>query len=223
MTKSTHPPTPAAELIDRILAATERFKVVDCDVCLDQAFSAFEPAQLVREVIGPALRQAGERWHRGHFSVVQEHLLSGAVRRQLFHGLDVHNRSASGPTIVFTTLSGERHEMGMLMCAFVAASQGYRAVHLGPDLPVTEIARFCNEVDVAAVALSLVTHAAVIDAADQLAALRKHLPDSVELWIGGIAAEQMPAANIPARTVVMRDLGDFLNRLATLTHNRPTP
>jgi methanogenic corrinoid protein MtbC1 len=216
MTSPTQPPSAAADFVARILAAMERFEVADCDRSLTNAFAQMEPVELVREVLGPVLRTAGERWHRGKISVVQEHLLSGAVRRQLFQALDRFNRDASGPTLVFTTLSGERHEMGTLMCAYVAASLGYRCVHLGPDLPVEEIARFCEKVNVAAVALSIVAHPAVIDAPGQLGTLRKRLPGSVELWIGGVAAEQMPPAHIPQGAVLMHDLGDFLSRLSTL-------
>jgi MerR family transcriptional regulator, light-induced transcriptional regulator len=222
VTSRSNRDTAAVALVARILAAIERFHISECEGSIDEAFQELEPVQLVREVLGPALRAAGERWHRGEITVVQEHLLSGAVRRHLFRALDQYNRTASGPTLVFTTLSGERHEMGTLMCAFVAASLGYRCVHLGPDLPVTEIAHFCRNVTVAGVVLSIVTHAAVIDAPEQLSTLRKHLPASVELWIGGGAAEQMAAGHIPPDTVVMRDLNDFISRLPSLERRDST-
>ena len=62
--------------------------------------------------------------------MVQEHLLTAAVRRQLAYALDIYNRAATGPSLAFTTLSGERHEMGSLMLALIAATRG-----ISRDLP----------------------------------------------------------------------------------------
>jgi methanogenic corrinoid protein MtbC1 len=206
----------AHELVAHLLDSMEVFREEDCNHGLREAFTRFQPEVLVREIIGPTLREAGERWHAGKISVVQEHLLSGAIRRQLFFALDRLNQDATGPKIVFTTLSGERHEMGTLMCALLAAHRHFHALYLGPDLPVAEIALFCERVKVAAVALSIVTRPTVIDVQGQLAELRSHLPDDVEIWIGGSAAAPLRPDELPARTFLMKDLEDFTARLAFL-------
>lgn len=203
-----------------LLAAAE-YRIADYDRLAAEARESLTPVSLIREVFSPVLHQAGDRWEKGEFSVVQEHMLSAAVRRQLAYALDFHNRSASGPGLAFTTLSGERHEIGSLMLAVIAASRGFRAIYLGPDLPVAEIGRFCGQVRVGAVAISIVTSPEVIDAPAQLRDMRSLLPEAIPIWIGGAAIEHMQTAQLPANTVLVRDLTEFEQRLASLPEVAP--
>lgn len=205
-----------AERIAQILAATGEYRIADYERLLTEAAAQLPPEELVERVLAPLLREAGNRWHNGELSVVQEHMLSSAVRRQLDDALDRHGRTATGPTIAFTTLSGERHELGSLMLAVVTASRGYRAIYLGADLPVAEVGRFCNKVNVAAVALSLVTSPEVIDVHAQLDTLRRLLAPAVEVWAGGQAAQLLDPARLPAGTFKITNMQQFDARLSTL-------
>jgi hypothetical protein len=205
-----------AECVRRLLAAATEYRIADYDGLCSEARQQLPAIVLVRDVFAPVLREAGDRWERGEFSIVQEHMLTSAVRRQLNYALDEFNRSARGPRIAYTTLSGERHELGSLMQAVLAASRGVRSVYLGPDLPAAEVGRFCGRVAVAAVAVSIVTDAGVIDASGQLRELRRVLPAHIELWIGGRAALMMPAPQLPAGTWLVRDADEYERRLATL-------
>lgn len=200
------------ESVAGVLAAAADFDVAACDARLAAA-AGFDPLVFVRDVVGPVLREAGNRWHRGEFSVVQEHMVSGVVRRHLYYALDRLVVGATGPRFLFTTLVGERHEMGSLMTAVVAASQGCRCTYLGPDLPVVEVGRFCAHQPVDVVALSLVTQPEVNDACAQLRHLRGLLAGSVEVWIGGQAADLLPAAEISPGITRIRGLGGFIESL----------
>jgi methanogenic corrinoid protein MtbC1 len=203
-----------------ILAAAVEYRLADYDALLSGAFEALDPATLVRDLCGPVLREAGNRWHRGELAIVQEHLLSAAIKRRLGQLLDTANARASGPAIAFATLSGERHEMGSLMLAVIAASRGIPAIELGPDLPVAEVGRFCRHVPVAAVALSLVTNPEVIDAARQLIELRRVVPAEIPLWLGGQAAALLGPGQMPANTFHVRDLAQFDAQLEDLASRR---
>lgn len=208
--------------VSRVLDAAAAYDVAGCDNQLSAAAADLSPLEFVRDVVGPALREAGNRWHRGDFSVVQEHLVSGVIRRQLSYALDRLAVSADGPRILFTTLGGERHEMGSLMTAVVAASTGCRCVYLGPDLPVAEVGRFCQHQPVDLVALSLVTQPEVNDAGAQLRQLRTALPRSIQVWIGGQAAVLLSPAELPAGVVPVRGLDDFLESLHGLREQQET-
>jgi len=205
-----------------VLDAAATYDVAGCDARLSAAAASLDSLTFVRDVVGPVLREAGNRWHRGSFSVVQEHLVSGVVRRQLSYALDRLATGAEGARILFTTLGGERHEMGALMTAVVAASKGCRCLYLGPDLPVTEVSRFCQHQPVDVVAVSMVTQPEVNDACAQLRQLRKSLSDSVEIWVGGQAAGLLPAAELPDGVVQIRGLDDFLMLLTALRERLET-
>jgi len=215
-------PASARDCVAGLLAAAADYDVAACDARLADA-ARRDPLLFVRDVVGPVLREAGNRWHRGEFSVVQEHLVSGVVRRQLSYALDRLGAGATGPRILFSTLGGERHEMGSLMTAVVAASQGFRCVYLGPDLPVEEIGRFCRHQSVDVVALSLVTQPEVNDAGKQLRQLRAALPASVELWVGGQAAELLTGSDLVPGITRIHGLDGFLGSLTALRQRQVQP
>ena len=207
---------PPDERVSRIIAAAEVYDVSACEELIASAIATLDPLIYVRDVVAPLLRETGTRWHWGKLSVAQEHMISGLVRRRLSHALDQYLPNASGPVILFSTLSGERHEMGGLMGAVLAASRGFRCIYLGPDLPAAEIARFCANRSVDVVALSLVVQPDVIDSLAELADLRAQLPGTTQIWVAGQAAAMMPLSDIPAGITPIHDLDAYLHRLATL-------
>jgi methanogenic corrinoid protein MtbC1 len=208
-------------LVAGLLAAADDYDFANCDRLYAVALAELEPLVLVRDVTSPVLREAGNRWHRGEWSVMQEHMLSGVVRRQLASALDRHLSHSDGPTVLFTTLSGERHELGGLMGAFLAASRGFRSVYLGPDLPPVEICKFCAHRHVDALALSLVTQPDVNDARGQLDELRKGVPAATEIWVAGQAANLLARDQLPPGVEAISDLSVFLDRLARLKARTP--
>lgn len=210
------------KLVLRIIAAAEAYDTPACEELIASAISTLDPLIYIREVLAPVLRETGTRWHWGKLSVAQEHMLSGLVRRQLSHALDRYLPDARGPVILFTTLTGERHEMGGLMGAVLAASRGFRCIYLGPDLPAPEIARFCANRPVDVVALSLVVQSDVIDAVGQLADLRMQVPLTTEIWVAGYAATMMPVQDIPAGVTSIPDMQTYLDRLALLQNRSAT-
>ena len=208
-------PAPGS-IVEALLAAAGDYDFAGCDLRFAAAVAELDTLVLVRDVVSPALREAGNRWHRGEWTVVQERMLSGVVRRRLSTALDQHLIQADGPTVLFATLSGERHELGGLMGALVAASRGFRCIYLGPDLPAAEIGLFCTRRPVGALALSLVTQPDVNDAHGQLLELRQAVPAGIEIWVAGQAAALLARDPLPAGIVTISDLNAFLEKLALL-------
>ncbi|MDE1924289.1 MAG: cobalamin B12-binding domain-containing protein, partial [Gammaproteobacteria bacterium] len=167
-------------------------------------------------VFAPALREVGDRWHAGTFTIGQERLVSGPLRRRIGSLLDCCNGASTDASVVFVTLSGERHELGILMYATLAASRRVRVGYLGPDVPPVEIADFARKVGAAAVALSLVTTDALASELSQLAVLRAALDPATEIWIGGPAALAIPPSKLPPGTVRFTGPADFEARIALL-------
>jgi MerR family transcriptional regulator, light-induced transcriptional regulator len=206
----------AQSLIDRILAAVSKYRPTECDQVMAMAFALLPPFEVVRNVLSPALREVGERWHRGEISIAQEHIASNCARRQLAALLHTFNSIAKGPAVVFATLSGERHELGILMYAALAASLRLRAYYLGPDLPAEEAARCALKINAAAVAISLVMRGDSDSTLAQLHALRHQLPAGVEIWLGGPALADVDASKLPARSICMTEPGEFEQRVGLL-------
>ncbi len=201
---------------DRLLAAIDRYDAPDCTALLGAAASALASDRLVAEVLAPVLHEAGMRWHTGRYTIVQEHMLSSAVLRFLAAQLDLHNPPPPAPAVAFTTLAGDRHGVGALMAALIAARRGVRIIHLGWDLPVAELGTLARHVPLAAVALSIVARPTVIDAVGQVQALSAALPPGVEIWLGGFGSRQIEPAQLPPGTLLMSSLEAYLSRLDAL-------
>jgi len=200
----------------RILEAAEQFRTADCEQALTLAIAMLPPQRLVSDVLQPLLREVGERWHRGELAVSQERLVSSTVRRHVGLMLDSFDRNARRQPIVFATLPGERHELGLLMSAMVCASRGFKAHYLGPDLPPTEIARYAGEVGASIVALSVVLQEGMEQTPGQLRALTNALPSDSQVWIGGSGARALSRDALAANCVVVDDFAELERRLDML-------
>jgi len=91
---------------------------------------------------------------------------------------------AQGPIAAVTTLPGEQHGLGLQMCALVFALAGWRALILGVDTPIGQVAALVREAPVSAVAVSCVRR----PRKGALEALRESLPRRVQLLVGGAGA-----------------------------------
>jgi cobalamin-dependent methionine synthase I len=92
--------------------------------------------------------------------------------------------------MLFATPAGERHELGLLSAAVLAASAGGRVVYLGSDLPAAEIAHAAATAGADIVVMSLTTPEGVKPR--ELKALSHELTD-VEVWVGGPEARVLLA------------------------------
>lgn len=172
---------------DEILAALERLDGVEAQRLLALQLSALGPERFARDFAGPLVAEIGERWAGDRLSIASEHLATGVLRSMLGSALRPTAASLLGPRIVFATLPGERHELGLQMAALTALGAGAYPIYLGAELPVEEILDSVERVGAAALALSLVV-LAHDRAAPAVRAIRGGLPGGVHLWLGGAAA-----------------------------------
>ena len=191
------PAREAAGVPERVLALVERYDHLAADRELSRVAALLPPRQVVLEVAWPLLREVGDRWCDGRLSVGQEHLVTSLVRSLLGTLLRLAVPPAGGPPLLLTTLSGERHELGVLMVALLAASRGVPVCYLGPDTPVAEIATAAARTQASVVGVSLVL---VSDPAAATATLRElavALGPGRVLWLGGRDAAALPAGDLP--------------------------
>jgi DNA-binding transcriptional MerR regulator/methylmalonyl-CoA mutase cobalamin-binding subunit len=203
--------------VERMLDAAQQFRSADCEQTLTLAIALLPPQRLAREVLQPLLREVGDRWHRGQLAISQERLVSTVVRRHVALMLDAFDRTARRGPIVFATLPGERHELGLLTSAMVCASHGFKVHYLGPDLPPAEIARYARETGAVVVGVSLVLLESLRAVRSQLEELVAGLPQEACVWLGGAAARDVPADSLPPRCHVLRDGADLERRLELLS------
>jgi DNA-binding transcriptional MerR regulator len=206
----------SSAFVERILEAAQQYRAAECEQALTLAIAMMPPQRLVSDVLQPLLREVGERWHRGELAISQERLVSTTVRRHLGLVLETYGHTARRQHIVFATLPGERHELGLLMAAISCASRGFQAHYLGADLPAEDIARFARETGSSIIAISVMAQQQLADAPQQLRALVDALEPGSSVWIGGAAAQRLDKDALPANCIFVRDHLDLDRRLDML-------
>lgn len=209
-------PSRGQSYVERAIDATEHSDPSGVEEVLTSAVALLPPNEVVNTVLVPLVREVGERWHRGEVSIAQEHMVTDIVRRLIISVSRGYIRSDNGPCLVLATLSGERHELGILMCSWLAATRRFRTHYLGVDCPPAEIARFALEVDARAVLVSIVMPENQVPALEQLHELVDVLAGRCEVWVGGYAARMLVAEELPAGCVLLPSGADFEARLDLL-------
>ena len=200
-------PSPAIDL-GLLLTALKHYDLLSIEAELNRYALLLPPAELIFGVVLPVLRELGTRWESGAINPAQEHLVSSLIRGMLGGLLRAMPRPARAARIVFAAPAGERHELGLLCGAVLAAVSGHSVVYLGPDLPPADIAHAVRQSAAKVLVLSAtVEHTA---SAAEFGSLRR-LPETVEVWAGGARAEQVRSA-IGSRVHLIDNLDDLQRR-----------
>ena len=160
---------------------------------LDRAWNDLGAMEFLSGCLGPFLRLLGEAWSRGDVEVGHEHFTSEYVREFLsMHWRPMSDRS-EGPRVVCATLSGEEHVLGLHMAAVALSLAGGRAVFLGANTRVQDVALAVRERDARAVALSAALGVNRKTLERDVKALLRALPREVPIVVGGAGFEPSPA------------------------------
>jgi len=170
----------------------------------------------LEQVISPLLDKVDVFWHSGNIRVGQEHMASMVIRLFLVGQLG-HGNPQARP-IVFTTPSGHRHDIGVLMAALIAESEGWRSIYLGGDIPASEIAAAALQSGAQAVALGIQYTSDAHAMADEIHRLRLSMPDHVPLIVSGAAAIEHKALLDHPGILAPADLSRFRDILANIQH-----
>jgi methanogenic corrinoid protein MtbC1 len=200
----------------RILEAARRYQAAECEQALTLAIAMLAPDRLIGEVLEPLLREVGERWHSGDFSIAQERMVSSAVHKHIGMVVETYGRAARREAVVFATFPGERHELGLLMSALVCAANGCKVHYLGPDLPPEEIARYAEGVGATVVAVSVVLLDGMAELLEKIRRLVAALGPDTLVWLGGPGTAALSRDTLPPSCAVIHDQVELQRRLELL-------
>ncbi len=199
-----------------LLKAIEDYDPEWFRILVGSAMTQYPPAVLADNVLSPTLRSIGNLWEQGKIDVGQEHTLSGIMRQHLLSAMAIMQASATGPRIAFTTLSGERHELGALMACYIATAERFNCQYFGPDMPVPDLVRNIKKMEMRGLAVSLVHDVSERDPVEELIALDNALPEDVALWAGIGAHAATVADRLPPRVRVFDAYQPFVRHLKML-------
>lgn len=189
------------ELLDRLSAhnlhADEHLKLFIAEMNPRQIASELAEQRtklglsgLIHQYLIPLLQLLDYGWNTGQLSVAREHLVSDQLENLLKQEL-ARTSPENRPQILFLTLSGERHKIGLLLAAVLFQQAGLQVLYLNEDLPLSEIPKLAADLGVTGVALSFSSHYVPRQAKQDLRSLRKQLEPQIKIIAGGCAIQKM--------------------------------
>lgn len=177
--------TTAEDFVGTAMEAISRLDGAGLIAALESADVALGKPAFLQDVVAEIAEQVGAAWRNGRLKVAHEHFATAQLRGYLGPFGRVTRESVSTPHLVVTTLPEQWHEIGALLVAAAAHAYGWRVTYLGPSMPVEEIAGAALGFAARAVALSIVYPSDDPQLAQELRHLRRLLPDSIALLVGG--------------------------------------
>ena len=193
-----------ADLPGRMLDAIDAYRLDAFDRELQVAIATMPVTVLVTRVVGPLLREVGVRWADGRMAIAQERIVSSLLRSRLLSVLDQHPRERR-PRLLFATLSGEPHELGLLGAALHAHDAGAPVLYLGTELPAEELGLVATRLEAAAVAISSTDPGQARGTLAGLRTLDAALPGGMPVWVGGANAPYLAESLGPGRISAVAD------------------
>jgi methanogenic corrinoid protein MtbC1 len=199
--RSSPPDRPPADF-DTLSKAVRQYDLPAVETLLNRYATLLAPDVLIFAVLLPVLREVGTRWEAGSINPAQEHLISATIRSVLGGLLRTLSRAGDDEVMVFGTLSGERHELGVLAAAVLAAQAGREVIYLGPDVPGVDLAHAVRSLK--ARTLVVGTTMPEVSSVREVRSLRR-IPPDVTVIAGG-----------SNRSRVRRELGNRARLIDTL-------
>jgi methanogenic corrinoid protein MtbC1 len=199
------------QLLNSALDSVRRLDSTGLEKAVVGASVALGITGAIEQVIVPMMDEIGRAWHAGTLRIMHEHMATAVVRSFLGSALRAQESDPTAAGVVVAAPAGQSHELGALACAVTAASAGFRVTYLGPNVPPEEILAAVKQTNSVAVVLSVVFPSSLVHTQEQLAVLRRQLPEGARLIVGGVSAAQVGAE------AVVRTLGDLRRELSELT------
>jgi DNA-binding transcriptional MerR regulator/methylmalonyl-CoA mutase cobalamin-binding subunit len=198
---------------EKCLQAVHDFNSAGLEDALIQASVTFSQPVLIEGVVMPLLSSIGELWRDGSIRIMQEHLSTAVISTFLTNQRQMHRPAKHAPAIIVATPQGQLHQVGALIVALVAATEGWKVVYLGADLPAEELAAACIQERARAIALSLVYPAEDPHLHQELERIENLLPEQTHLIIGGRVSKNYSALFKERSAWVGESLTEFRNYL----------
>ena len=183
------------------------------NILLDAAVSFSQPV-ILENLILPLIEKVGVSWQNGMMRIYHEHLATNVIRKFLLDQLTATRIPPSAPGMIVTTPAGQTHELGALIAALIAATQGWNVTYLGANLPVEDIAAVIKEKNARILLLSLVYPLQDPKLEKELIRLREIIGKEITIIVGGRAVNSYLPVLQSINAFIFTDYSQFRKHLS---------
>jgi methanogenic corrinoid protein MtbC1 len=171
-------------LISKLIEELKEFNTAFIINNLNSLLNNLKILDFLDKILTPLLNKVGTLWENNQLRIAHEHLITGIIRSLLGERLLSINQKRKNRA-VFTTLSGEHHELGALAGAIIAAENAWDTVYLGANVPNMDIVYACQQHQANLLVISIIYPTNDNEISQILKDLKKELPDRIKIIIGG--------------------------------------
>lgn len=154
---------------------------------LSNASVTYTRPDLIDKIILPLIETIGRYWQEGYLRISHEHFASSYIRRFMENLTESFQSTEASPRLIVTTPEGQYHEVGAIIGAALAASDGWKTTYLGASLPAEDIAAAANKLNSRCILLSIVYPNDSLEINAQIIKLRKLAGDGIYIIANGSA------------------------------------
>jgi hypothetical protein len=174
------------EYVLQLLMANEKNQELYC--ILNEKLQACGIVEFIEQVAQPLTTAVGEKWLSGSMDIFIEHFYTQTINEVLNNWVAYYLNNESninGPRVLLTTLSGEKHGLGLAMVQAILCTQKVFCMNLGTELPISEFDKVIRHYKINIIGLSFSSFFPKRIIPAGINQLRSVLPPEIELWIGG--------------------------------------
>ena len=208
---------PSDRLVGELVEAIKNNDRVAFERKLNGAVAVIPFEEALLRFLLPLQERMGQLWHDGVVGTAQEHYATNQVKQKIFTALNQLRIVDHGPKVVIACPENEPHEIGAQTVAYLSKSRGCRTYYLGGDLPVEDLALYCEQVRPALTLLSLVIPPSKLEAKSLAQDLSEKVSRYCPVGIGGQGAVAYAEVFEKEDISVFRSLKELEIRLLTLS------
>lgn len=137
--------------LETLIEHTKHFNLPQLHAMLHQIMHQQGGIDFILRTVKPFIQALGHLTINNMVSVAQEHAVSAIIKAVLFELLfslkyneKKAARRAAQTNIIFATMEGDYHELGLLCAATAAKIQGHNCIYIGPNTPPEALAVGAN-------------------------------------------------------------------------------
>ncbi|QBQ54059.1 MerR family transcriptional regulator [Nitrosococcus wardiae] len=133
------------EQAEALLEAIHYFNENAIDAIYHNTFSLYPTELTLRRLLQPTLDKLRQDRERLELGAAEEGFFKNYLKYRLGARIQQQNPRNSGPRLLFACLPNDHNEMELLINTFVIVSHNYRALLLGENIPLTQIAQAASK------------------------------------------------------------------------------
>ena len=211
-------PPPSERLISDLTQALHEHDRVGFERKLNGALAVIPFEEALHRFLLPLQENIGQLWHDGQLGIAEEHYASNQIKQKIFSAINQLRMVEAGPRVVVACPSQEWHEISAMTAAYLCAARGCRVHYLGANLPIPELAKYCEQVRPAYVLLSMTVDRSLGELKNIIRELVTQVSSVAPIGVGGNCAKTHADLFFEEKITVFPDLKDLEALVFSLTH-----